>query len=50
MVLERKDKKPDGLNINVSFKDTRRQKTPLNEALALVKSMNVYICVVGTSN
>ena len=32
------------------FKDTHREKTPLNKTQSLAKSMNIDIWVVGTSN
>ena len=32
------------------FKDTHREKAPSNEAQALMKSMSMYIWVVGTLN
>ena len=38
------------MNIFYSFKDTRRQKAPLNKTLALTKNMNMNVWVVGTSN
>ena len=33
-----------------SLKDTHKEKVPSNQAPAFVKSMNIYIWVVGTSN
>ena len=50
IVLERKNVTSDCFNVNVSFKNTRREKTLSNEALGLVKCMNIYIRVVGTLN
>ena len=35
---------------NVVFKETHREKAPSNETLALTKSKNMGICVVGTTN
>ena len=39
-----------GLALKELIKDTHRVKVPSNKTPALTKSMNMSICVVGTSN
>ena len=36
--------------IKIMFADTHREKLPSNKTLVLTKSMNMNICLVGTSN
>ena len=36
--------------IRIMFKDTHREKLPPNKNPVLTKSMNMNICIVGTSS